>query len=566
MIAPRDSDLWTRHPDGNFDVLDHGFVRLEAVEGTELTVVNAARVSYGKRSDELSDADRGLLAYLVRNRHGCFDSATDVLTADGWKAWPDVDGSERFATLNLATNAIEYQFASRVVRRRHDGPMVRVSMMQVDALVTPDHRVVSQRFQRFPDGWKFSEPRLAPALELGEAAHRLLMGGGSWVGSIHDPIRAAIVGFIAADAHVSDTSIEFHLRREDKIAWLREHADLTPGSGKNGTYRLARDEQTMLWAKQTYGEDGERCLPRELLRDGDLETLRALFEGYMRGDGSVKVSGRMTASTVSRQMVDDLQELALKIGLVAVETSPDETRRGAYGVKPVFKVSFYGVDNRTKTRPRVGWTTEARKKQVTTEHYVGDVHCVSVPNGTLYVRRNGKPMWSGNSPAEMAGFLINVRLPIFVMREHVRHRIASINEISGRYVELPELWYVPRIQDVRCRVGKPGHYTYEPAPHDVAVQFCLEKERSGREAFARYQRWLAQGIAPEMARIDLPLNTYTEIWWRINLRSLMNYCSLRYAPTAQWEIQQYAACFEALFEEHFPTIHAAFVEGGRVAP
>lgn len=179
--------------------------------------------------------------------------------------------------------------------------------------------------------------------------------------------------------------------------------------------------------------------------------------------------------------------------------------------------------------------------------------------GYLVRNRHGSPM-------EMAGFLVNVRLPIFVMREHVRHRIASINEMSGRYVELPDLWYVPRPQDVRVRVGKPGHYVYEPAPHDVAVRFCLEKERNGREAFARYQRWLAEGIAPEMARIDLPLNAYTEIWWRINLRSLMNYCSLRYAPTAQWEIQQYAACFEALFEEHFPTIHAAFVEGGRVAP
>lgn len=170
------------------------------------------------------------------------------------------------------------------------------------------------------------------------------------------------------------------------------------------------------------------------------------------------------------------------------------------------------------------------------------------------------------SPAEMVGMLVRMRLPIFVMREHVRHRIASLNEMSGRYVELPELWYVPRPEDVRVRVGKPGHYTYERADIELARITAEHIEMMSASAFESYRTMLDAGIAPEVARVILPVNTYTEIWWRINLRSLMNYVSLRNAPTAQWEIQQYAGPMEAIFEAHWPTIHAAFVENGRVAP
>src|SRR5881409_4185361 len=78
-------------------VLDHGFVRLDDAMATDLSVVNAARVSFARRKDEMDDADEGLIRFLMRDRHGCYDDSTDVLTDKGWKPWPDVVGNELFA-------------------------------------------------------------------------------------------------------------------------------------------------------------------------------------------------------------------------------------------------------------------------------------------------------------------------------------------------------------------------------------------------------------------------------------------------------------------------------------
>src|SRR6059036_3172099 len=71
-------------------VLDHGFVRLDDAMATDLSVVNAARVSFARRKEEMDEADEGLIRFLMRDRHGCYDESTDVLTEDGWKAWPTV--------------------------------------------------------------------------------------------------------------------------------------------------------------------------------------------------------------------------------------------------------------------------------------------------------------------------------------------------------------------------------------------------------------------------------------------------------------------------------------------
>src|SRR5207245_7302034 len=79
-------------------VLDHGFVRLDGSMATDLSVVNAARVSFARRKEEMDESDEGLIRFLMRDRHGCYDDHSEVLTDSGWKAWPDVSGDELFAT------------------------------------------------------------------------------------------------------------------------------------------------------------------------------------------------------------------------------------------------------------------------------------------------------------------------------------------------------------------------------------------------------------------------------------------------------------------------------------
>src|SRR5436309_7636184 len=104
-------------------VLDHGFVRLDDAMATDLSVVNAARVSFARRKEVMDESDEGLVRFLMRDRHGCYDDATEVLTDEGWKPWPRVSGDELFATRSIA-GALEYQPALRPVRKEYRGHMI----------------------------------------------------------------------------------------------------------------------------------------------------------------------------------------------------------------------------------------------------------------------------------------------------------------------------------------------------------------------------------------------------------------------------------------------------------
>jgi thymidylate synthase (FAD) len=170
------------------------------------------------------------------------------------------------------------------------------------------------------------------------------------------------------------------------------------------------------------------------------------------------------------------------------------------------------------------------------------------------------------TPFEHNFFRFHIKAPLFVTREWQRHRVGSFNERSGRYSELPDEFYVPAAGDVRTQVGKPGAYTFEPLPDDVAEQVRADIEASYAESYRQYQEMLAANVAKEVARTVLPVGLYTEFYWSVNARSLMNFLSLRNAPTAQHEIRLYAEAAERHFEHTMPVTHAAFVAQGRTAP
>jgi thymidylate synthase (FAD) len=170
------------------------------------------------------------------------------------------------------------------------------------------------------------------------------------------------------------------------------------------------------------------------------------------------------------------------------------------------------------------------------------------------------------SPFEHAVFRFHVRAPIFVAREWFRHRWSSFNEFSMRYAKATEDFYVPAAEDVRSQVGKPGAYSFEPVDDGLAERTREELREVYEHAFATYERLVEAGVARELARSVVPVGAYTEFFWTVNARALMNFVSLRAAETAQREIQRYAEAVEFFFAEKMPVTHAAFVAAGRVAP
>ena len=177
------------------------------------------------------------------------------------------------------------------------------------------------------------------------------------------------------------------------------------------------------------------------------------------------------------------------------------------------------------------------------------------------------------SPFEHNSMTFYVQAPIFVFREFMRHRIASYNEESGRYRELRPVFYVPAPERKLVQVGKPGAYDFiDGTPEQTEIVDEATREASAH-AFAAYQRMLDAGVAREVARIVLPLNTYSSMYVTMNARSLMNFLSLRtkvegshFPSFPQREIEMCAEKMEDLWATLMPMTHSAFAANGRVAP
>ena len=170
------------------------------------------------------------------------------------------------------------------------------------------------------------------------------------------------------------------------------------------------------------------------------------------------------------------------------------------------------------------------------------------------------------SPFEHNAFRFHVRCPIFVAREWMRHRVGSFNEFSMRYAKATDDFYVPEPEDVRTQVGKPGAYTFEPVDADLAEEAREELRTVYEEAYAAYARLVEKGVARELARSVIPVGAYTQFYWTVNARALMNFVSLRNAEFAQLEIRRYAEAVEAFLAQKMPVTHAAFVANNRTAP
>jgi thymidylate synthase (FAD) len=170
------------------------------------------------------------------------------------------------------------------------------------------------------------------------------------------------------------------------------------------------------------------------------------------------------------------------------------------------------------------------------------------------------------TPFEHNAFRFHIRAPIFVAREWFRHRIGSFNEFSMRYAKATDEFYVPAAEDVRTQVGKPGSYSFEPVDDELAETTRDELRAVYEAAYAAYERLVEQGVARELARAVMPVGAYTEFYWTVNARALMNFVSLRAAETAQREIRRYADACERFLAAEMPVTYDAFVAAGRTAP
>lgn len=156
------------------------------------------------------------------------------------------------------------------------------------------------------------------------------------------------------------------------------------------------------------------------------------------------------------------------------------------------------------------------------------------------------------SPFEMAELKFEVKCPMFIGEQILRHRTSNVNKVSGRYTVLPGEMYVPRPDNVWAKQhdekqGRGGYLTLLQQ-EDAS----LEIQEGNNEAYERYECLIAGDIAPELARGNLPANIYTKFVWKNDLHNIMHFLNLRCDHHAQWEMVQYANAMESMISPRFP--------------
>lgn len=160
------------------------------------------------------------------------------------------------------------------------------------------------------------------------------------------------------------------------------------------------------------------------------------------------------------------------------------------------------------------------------------------------------------TPFEMVEFKFYIKMPIFVARQHFRHRTASINEVSARYSRVDDEFFIPQEYRKQSNINK----QCSDGEIILSEELALEPFKNNTIAFEIYDRLLQAGVSRELARCHLPQSTFTEFYWKINLHNLLHFLKLRMAPDAQPEIRVYADEIFNLIKNMIPITAQAFLD------
>jgi thymidylate synthase (FAD) len=211
-------------------------------------------------------------------------------------------------------------------------------------------------------------------------------------------------------------------------------------------------------------------------------------------------------------------------------------------------VDYMGSDEDVERAARVSYGYGTRQKSAT--------------RGLIrYLRRHRH-----TTPSEMVEFKFHCAMPMFVARQWIRHRTASVNEYSGRYSLMPLLYYRPDGEHFALQSQDNRQGRDQVAAREVWEAAVARWDRLRADASGTYEWLLEQDVARELARIDLPLSTYTQWYWKIDLHNLLHFLSLRADPHAQWEIQVYARIMAGMVKRVAPLSFGAWLDydlGGR---
>lgn len=375
--------------------------------------------------------------YAIETGHSCYDKKTEVLTDNGWKRFPKLNPADKICTLNFASGEIIFQSPTGIFVYQYKGRMYRLKTKRVNLMVTPNHKLLVSRCDfRKPPQFFLKEAEL-----LFNKSKRFKKDG-LWKGKNEKNFILPAVKIKHGSRYYSG----FRCQKKKKLLmepWLRFFgfwlAEGWTTKGRDGDYNVGvankerkllsemkgilenfgyrayrgkgiirvRNYQLFHYLNQ-FGKSSGRFIPKEV-KCLSKRLLEILFEYYLRGDGHVygRTEKGLSATTISAHLRDDLQEIALKIGIWAYYKLGYKKGTPFHG--GLYKDRIYKQSEDSWVVYFIRKNIHAVLPSTVRKHnyveawidYDGPVYCVSVPNRVIYVRRNGIPIWCGNSDPAM---------------------------------------------------------------------------------------------------------------------------------------------------------------------
>jgi thymidylate synthase (FAD) len=206
-------------------------------------------------------------------------------------------------------------------------------------------------------------------------------------------------------------------------------------------------------------------------------------------------------------------------------------------------VDYMGTDECIERAARVSYGYGTRKQSQT--------------RGLIrYLRRHAH-----TTPSEMVELKFHCCMPMFIARQWIRHRTANVNEYSGRYSLMPMLFYTPPPEQLQKQSRRNNQGRSGEAADAAEYEEALRRWSAVRDASRSAYEWMTgEDIARELARIDLPLSTYTQWYWKIDLHNLLHFLTLRVDRHAQWEIQEYGRVMAGMLKRVAPLSYEAWID------
>ena len=524
----------------------------------------------------LSKIRNNLEAYIdniLSSGHGCYDSETEVLTEDGWKKWPDVTIEDSFCTMNHDQKII-YSKPIRLVQYIYKGRMYQVDSQGVDLLVTPNHNMfVSSINDR-------SSYNMIKAKDLGNKSYAYMKDGVWDIGDFPEPQDwLALLGFTIGDGYIPNKGtrnyIDIKIKRQDKKEWLRSILNtlgwkyIEKDEGRKDVVRfyIFIPEKYRNVFHQIYSSSREKQIPHNLLTTYSCKSLRKLFEGLMRSDGTSSEENGYCYRTVSKILADQMQILALHIGFSSNITSVPPRTVGFHSDKPMYRVgiikkNFHPAVNKVKGDPSQG-------RSFCIENWEGEVFCAEMPNNisnhTLFVRRNGKSVWSGNSVLEHVNYTFAMEgvSRTFTTEYNRHHSGTAISEGSLRYIRFNDIPYwipnsIVKNNEDDEHLSQQKEDTREI--FEEVFQFIEDKYKELEDLWDinNISSFHMKKILTSMFRRIVPMGVSTGGVWSGNIRALRHIIAMRSDPAAEEEIMLVVSQMLKIMMEYEPLLFKDF--------